>query len=86
MEAAQKAAAHGVPGEHFTLKKCPPVIDAMTYGFLMPLAADLKLENGEFSWQTDWPGGEFANIFCAKLGFTDEVSFSTLPEQNNAKI
>jgi len=35
--------------ELMTIKKCPPFIDAMTYGFLMPLTADLKLENGEFS-------------------------------------
>ncbi len=27
----------------FTLKKCPPFIDAMTYGFLIPLAVDLKV-------------------------------------------
>src|SRR5262245_37776140 len=36
--------------EMMTVKKCPPFIDAMTFGFLMPLAADLKVENGEFSW------------------------------------
>jgi hypothetical protein len=36
-----------------TVKRCPPFIDAMIYGFLIPLAADLKVENGEFSW--DWP-------------------------------
>jgi hypothetical protein len=40
-----------------TIKKCPPVIDAMTYGFLMPLACDLKVENGEFSWDRDVPRG-----------------------------
>jgi hypothetical protein len=27
-----------------TVKKCPPFIDAMTYGFLIPLAMDLKVE------------------------------------------
>ena len=31
-------------------QKYPPFIDAMTFGFLMPLTADLKVENGEFSW------------------------------------
>ena len=25
-----------------TLKRCPPFIDAMTYGFLIPLPTDLK--------------------------------------------
>jgi hypothetical protein len=40
-----------------TVKKCPPVIDAMTYGFLMPLVCDLKVENEKFSWDRDVPGG-----------------------------
>jgi hypothetical protein len=36
-----------------TLKHCPPLIDAMRAGFLMPLAADVRVEDGVFSW--DWP-------------------------------
>jgi hypothetical protein len=75
----QKAAAHSLPGENFTIKKCPPVIDAMTYGFLMPLSADLKLENGEFSWQTDWPGGEFANISRSPISFHDSGQVAGTP-------
>ena len=38
------------------MKKCPPFIDAMTYGFLIPLLVDLKVENGEFTWDFDLPG------------------------------
>ena len=30
-----------------TVKRCPPFIDAMTYGFLMPLAIDLEVRDGE---------------------------------------
>jgi len=41
----------------FTLKKCPPFIDAMTYDFLIPLAVDLKVQDGEFSWDFDVPEG-----------------------------
>ena len=29
------------------MKKCPPFIDAMTYGFLIPLAVDLEVLSGE---------------------------------------
>jgi hypothetical protein len=65
----QKAYSEELQGEFLTMKKCPPVIDAMTYGFLMPLAADVKVENGEFSWQTDWPPGEFSQITRSPLGF-----------------
>jgi len=38
-----------------TVKRCPPFIDAMTYGFLIPLAIDLEVRNGEFSWEFDGP-------------------------------
>jgi len=48
---------NGISGEIPTIKKCPPVIDAMTYGFLMGLTCDLTVENGEFSWERDVPGG-----------------------------
>ena len=75
----QKAVSSDLKGEHFTIKKCPPVIDAMTYGFFMPLAADLKLENGEFSWQTDWPGGEFANITRSPISFHDSSQVAGTP-------
>ncbi|MDX1431331.1 MAG: hypothetical protein R3286_02665 [Gammaproteobacteria bacterium] len=33
-----------------TVKKCPPFIDAMGFGFLMPLVADVHVERCEFSW------------------------------------
>jgi len=43
--------------ESQTVKRCPPFIDAMTYGFLMPLACDLRVENGEFTWDMEIPPG-----------------------------
>ena len=33
-----------------TVKRCPPFVDAMTSGFLIPLICDLKVENGEFTF------------------------------------
>jgi hypothetical protein len=41
-----------------TVKQCPPFIDAMTSGFLMPLAADVKVEDGVFTWDANDLGGE----------------------------
>jgi len=75
----QKAFSQDLEGEFLTIKKCPPVIDAMTYGFLMPLATDLKVENGEFSWQTDWPAGEFSNITRSPIGFHDGSQVAGTP-------
>ena len=33
-----------------TVKRCPPFIDAMTSGFLIPLICDLRIENGEITY------------------------------------
>ncbi|GKX34610.1 MAG: hypothetical protein MnENMB40S_22280 [Rhizobiaceae bacterium MnEN-MB40S] len=38
-----------------TVKQCPPFVDAMQSGILFPLAADVRVENGEFSWNWDAP-------------------------------
>ena len=45
----QKAFNPTMGAEAQTVKKCPPFIDAMTYGFLMPLPIDLEVRDGEFS-------------------------------------
>jgi hypothetical protein len=37
--------------ETATVKQCLPFIDAMTCGFLMPLATDLIVEEGRFTWE-----------------------------------
>ena len=34
-----------------TVKQCPPFLDAMAFGFIMPLAADLRVENEIFDWE-----------------------------------
>ncbi len=52
----QKVFSQTMQDDVLTIKKCPPVIDAMTCGFLMPLACDLRIENGEFSWERELPG------------------------------
>jgi hypothetical protein len=52
-----------------TVKKCPPFIDAMTCGFLIPLAADLKVQDGEFSWEFDPPAGLASEYPHSPVGF-----------------
>ena len=41
-----------------TVKRCPPFVDAMTNGFLIPLICDLRVENGEIAWDSDLPSGD----------------------------
>lgn len=35
-----------------TVKQCPPFVDAMSYGFIMPLPCDVTMRDGVLSW--DW--------------------------------
>lgn len=40
-----------------TVKRCPPFIDAMTLGFLIPLASEVRISNGQFTWDMAIPPG-----------------------------
>lgn len=61
--------------EQLTVKKCPPFIDAMTCGFLMPLVADLRIEDGALTWERNVPGGALANYSRSPIDFheSDQV-------------
>ena len=38
-----------------TLKQCPPFLDAMAYGFIVPLPVDVEVDGFDFSWSWDFP-------------------------------
>lgn len=38
-----------------TVKKCPPFVDAMAHGWLMPLPCDVDVSGGRFDWDWDLP-------------------------------
>jgi len=61
------------------VKKCPPFIDAMTSGFLLPLVADLRVENGEFSWDRDVPAGELNCYGRSPIDFHDGTQVAGTP-------
>jgi hypothetical protein len=66
--------------ELMTVKKCPPFIDAMTFGFLMPLVADLKVENGEFTWVSDIPvAGNLRNLTRSPIDYHDSAQVKGTP-------
>jgi hypothetical protein len=67
----QKAFNALVHADEQTVKRCPPFIDAMTYGFLIPLACDLKVENGEFSWDFEGPPSSDLGFMRSPVGFHD---------------
>ena len=62
-----------------TVKKCPPFIDAMTYGFLIPLAIDLKVQDGEFSWNFEMPEGFVSEYSHSPIGFHDPSQIAGAP-------
>ena len=74
-----RAFSETVAGEDDTVKRCPPFIDAMTCGFLIPLICDLKVENGEFSWDADFPPGGTVNFARAPIGFHDPGQVTGTP-------
>jgi hypothetical protein len=56
-------------GKIRTLKHCPPLIDAMRAGFLMPLATDVRVEAGSFSWDWDLPQTALGRTTRSPLSF-----------------
>jgi len=52
-----------------TVKKCPPFVDAMTAGFMMPLVTDIHVENGRFTWDWDPPPPRFGQYTRAPMSF-----------------
>jgi hypothetical protein len=61
------------------VKKCPPFIDAMTYGFLIPLAMDLEIRDGEFFWDLDVPAGFVSEYSHSPIDFHDPSQVAGTP-------
>jgi hypothetical protein len=38
-----------------TVKQCPPFVDAMAHGFIIPLPCDISVNDGVLSWDWDYP-------------------------------
>jgi hypothetical protein len=66
-------------GEDDTVKRCPPFIDAMTGGFLIPLVCDLTVENGQFTWDDDLPAGGAVGFARSPIGLHDPSQVAGTP-------
>lgn len=51
-----------------TVKQCPPFVDALTLGVMIPLATDVTVAGGEMSWDWDPPVLDDAAITRAPVG------------------
>jgi hypothetical protein len=65
--------------EQLTVKKCPPFIDAMTSGFLIPLVTDVKVEDGVFAWDFELPTGAIASHSRSPLDFHEGAQVAGTP-------
>ncbi|MDO9430740.1 MAG: hypothetical protein Q7T84_05525 [Phenylobacterium sp.] len=68
-----------VAGDDDTVKRCPPFVDAMTNGFLIPLICDVRVENGEFTWDHDLPPGGGSGFARSPIGFHDASQVTGTP-------
>jgi hypothetical protein len=75
----QKAFSETANQDVMTIKKCPPFIDAMTYGFLIPLVADLRVKDGEFSWDHEAPAASVASFSASPIDFHDAAQVEGTP-------
>jgi hypothetical protein len=75
----QRAFNATTQGDGQTIKRCPPFIDAMTYGFLIPLPCDVKVADGEFSWDFDIPENAVDNFVRSPIGFHDPSQVAGTP-------
>lgn len=67
-------------GEEKTVKTCPPFVDAMAHGFVIPLAADISIADGRFSWDWDYEESPIA------FHFATQARGSPLERDGNAVI
>ncbi len=65
--------------EDDTVKRCPPFIDAMTAGFLIPLTCDVRVKNGEFTWDNDLPAGGGVSVPRSPIGIHDAGQVAGTP-------
>jgi hypothetical protein len=66
-------------GEDNTVKRCPPFVDAMTSGFLIPLMCDLRVEDGEITWDNDFPQANTVFFARSPVGVHDAGQVSGTP-------
>lgn len=62
-----------------TVKQCPPFVDAMTTGFLIPLPCDVHCDHGQFEWNWTLPMPSRSEQTRAPLNFHVAAQLSGTP-------
>ena len=85
---AATAPSADVHGEIRTVKQCPPFVDAMGFGFIVPLVTDIHVDRGSFTW--DWEigpstvGGYTRSPLSFHLG--EQLAGAPIADGENAAI
>lgn len=62
-----------------TVKQCPPFVDAMSHGFMMPLACDIRIADGLIDWDWDLPQPSIHNHPRAPVSFHSPAQTTGAP-------
>lgn len=65
-----------------TIKQCPPFVDAMAYGVMIPLPCDIRIERGAFAWDWKIPEPVTSGHPRAPLSFHPPAQFPDAPFAN----
>ncbi len=68
-----------VAGDDDTVKRCPPFVDAMTSGFLIPLICDVTVSGGQFTWDSELPTGGAVDYPHSPIGIHDASQVTGTP-------
>ncbi len=82
MEVHSELYGHSVP----TVKRCPPFVDAMAHGFVVPLPCDISIADGSFAWDWPIPLPDTRGYPRAPLGFHAAEQLSMTPLANGLTI
>lgn len=62
-----------------TVKQCPPFVDAMAHGVMIPLPCDVRVERGAFAWDWEIPEPATERHPRAPLSFHPVAQFEGAP-------
>lgn len=69
-----------------TVKQCPPFVDAMTHGFVIPLPCDVVVQGGTLSWDWDVPPLAAAHHPRAPVSFHAAAQLAGTPFQAGEQV
>jgi hypothetical protein len=85
---AATAPSDDVQGEIRTVKQCPPFVDAMGFGFMVPLATDIRVDHGTFEWNWELGPSSVGSYPRSPLSFhlSEQLTGAPIADKDSAAI